>query len=109
MAQFQPRGAGSLSPAFSVFFDLGLAVLAVIGAVLNRYRAARALSSFDSRMLADIGLTQGDVDSAFSEPLWRDPTRRLAVIAIERRSAARAARLLGRTPENQKAQAELVN
>jgi uncharacterized protein YjiS (DUF1127 family) len=108
MAQLQPKDAGSLSPAFSFFFDLGLAVLAAIGAVVNRYQAGRALSQFDGRMLADIGLTPGDVDSAFSEPLWRDPTRRLAVIAVERRTAARAVRL-GRVHDHKPAEAELVN
>lgn len=108
MAQFQPKEAGSLSPALSFFFDLGLAVIAAVSAVVNRYQAARAFSQFDGRMLADIGLTPGDVDAAFSEPLWKDPTRRLAVIAIERRSAARAIRL-GRVHNHQKAEAELVN
>lgn len=108
MAKFQPTGAGSLSPAISFFFDLGLAVVAAVNAVVNRYQAANAFSQFDGRMLADIGLTPGDVDSAFSEPLWKDPTRRLAVIAVERRSAARAVRL-GRVHNHQKAEAELVN
>ena len=108
MAQFQPKGAGSLSPAFSFFFDLGLAVLSAISAVVNRYQAGRAFAQFDGRMLADIGLTPGDVDSAFSEPFWRDPTRRLAVIAVERRTAARAVRL-GRVHNHKPAEAELVN
>jgi uncharacterized protein YjiS (DUF1127 family) len=108
MAQFQPKDAGSLSPAFSFFFDIGLAVLAAVGAVVNRYQAGRAFSQFDGRMLADIGLTPGDIDSAFSEPIWKDPTRRLAVIAVERRCAARAVRL-GRVHEHKKAEAELVN
>ena len=108
MAQFLPKAAGSLSPALSYTFDFALAFLAAVNAVVNRYQAARALSQFDGRMLADIGLTPGDVDSAFSEPIWRDPTRRLAVIAVERRSAARAVRL-GRVHNHQKADAELVN
>ncbi len=108
MAQFLPRHAGSLNPAVSYVHDLGLAVLAAVKAVVNRYQAARAFSRFDRRMLADIGLTPGDVDSAFAEPLWKDPTRRLAVIAVERRSAARAARL-DRAKNHQKAQGELVH
>jgi uncharacterized protein YjiS (DUF1127 family) len=108
MAQFLPKDAGSPNPALSYVHDLGLAVVAAVNAVVNRYQAARAFSQFDSRMLADIGLTPGDVDSAFSEPIWKDPTRRLAVIAVERRSAARAVRL-GRIHNHQKAEAELVN
>lgn len=108
MAQYLPKEAGSLSPALSFVSDLGLALLAAVNAIVNRYQAAQAFSQFDGRMLADIGLTAGDVDSAFAEPLWRDPTRRLAVIAVERRSAARAMRL-GRIHNHQKAEAELVN
>jgi uncharacterized protein YjiS (DUF1127 family) len=69
--------------------DIGRSVLAGIRAVVNRYSAGQQLAAFDERMLRDIGLTPGDVSSAFSEPLWRDPTIRLSVLAVERRAAAR--------------------
>jgi hypothetical protein len=36
-------------------------------------------------MLADIGLTRGDVRDAYSEPVWRDPTAILVSRAHERR------------------------
>jgi uncharacterized protein YjiS (DUF1127 family) len=109
MAQYlPPKEAGSLNPALSYLSDFALAFVAALNAVVNRYQAARALAQFDGRMLADIGLTPGDVDSAFAEPIWRDPTRRLAVIAVERRTAARAIRL-GRVHNHQKAEAELVD
>lgn len=92
MAQYFHRGAGSLRSALSFIQDSGLALTAFVNAIVNRYEAGRALARLDSRMLADIGLTETDIGSAFSEPLWRDPTRRLAVISIERRAAMRAAR-----------------
>jgi uncharacterized protein YjiS (DUF1127 family) len=92
LALYFHRGAGSLRSALSFIHDAGLALTATVNAIVNRYEAGRTLARLDSRMLADIGLTENDVGSAFSEPLWRDPTRRLAVIAIERRTAVRAAR-----------------
>lgn len=102
MVQSLHRSAGSLSSALSYIRDIGLAVAAALNAVVNRYEAGRTLARFDSRMLADIGLTESDIATAFSEPLWRDPTRRLAVIAIERRAATRAHRreaMTEKTPE----------
>jgi uncharacterized protein YjiS (DUF1127 family) len=43
------------------------------------------LARFDDRMLADIGLTRGDLRDAVSEPVWRDPTTLLVSRAQERR------------------------
>ena len=45
----------------------------------------RLLAGLDDRMLADIGLTRGDVRDAYSEPVWRDPTAILVSRAHERR------------------------
>lgn len=98
MAQSLHRSAGSLSTALTIVRDAGLAAAAALNAVVNRYEAGRALARLDDRMLADIGLTRTDVGAAFSEPLWRDPTRRLAVIAVERRAAVRAARRRVKSP-----------
>lgn len=70
--------------------DVARRVPAVLRAIVNRRRAARDFAGFDSRMLADVGLTRADLDSAFAEPWWRDPTRRLTVLAVERRAAERA-------------------
>jgi uncharacterized protein YjiS (DUF1127 family) len=53
-------------------------------------REMRMLASFDDRMLADIGLTRGDLRDAVAEPLWRDPTHVLKARARERRSARAA-------------------
>jgi uncharacterized protein YjiS (DUF1127 family) len=48
-------------------------------------RDATSLSGMDDRMLADIGLTRGDLRDAYSEPVWRDPTAILVSRAHERR------------------------
>jgi len=50
----------------------------------NRHDAAM-LASLDDRMLADIGLTRGDLRDAFSQPLWQDPTVVLTSRIRERR------------------------
>ncbi len=60
--------------------------------VKNR-RAAATLAGLDDRMLADIGLTRGDLRDAFSEPVWRDPTAMLVSRAHERRINRRRARI----------------
>ena len=52
--------------------------------VKNR-RDAAMLTGLDDRMLADIGLTRGDLRDAYSEPVWRDPTAILVDRAQERR------------------------
>ena len=51
----------------------------------------RCLPGLDDRMLADIGLTRGDVRDAYSEPVWRDPTAILVSRAQERRINRRRA------------------
>jgi len=56
--------------------------------VKHRHDANR-LATLDDRMLADIGLTRGDVRDAYSEPVWRDPTAILVSRARERRSSRR--------------------
>jgi uncharacterized protein YjiS (DUF1127 family) len=53
--------------------------------MLKNRRDAAMLTGLDDRMLADIGLTRGDVRDAYSEPVWRDPTTILVSRAHERR------------------------
>ena len=53
--------------------------------ILKNRRDAVLLAGLDDRMLADIGLTRGDVRDAVSEPVWRDPTAILVSRAHERR------------------------
>lgn len=52
-------------------------------------RVAWRLARLDDRLLADIGLTRGDIDRALSLPLSQDPTRELYRISWERRRAWR--------------------
>src|SRR6476660_7779097 len=59
-------------------------VRSVVQTLKNR-RDATILAGMDEHMLADIGLTRGDVRDAFSEPVWRDPTAVLTSRAHERR------------------------
>jgi len=56
---------------------------------LRRRREAAVLATFNDRMLADIGLTRGDLHDAFAEPPWRDPTAVLVARVRERRAARR--------------------
>jgi uncharacterized protein YjiS (DUF1127 family) len=48
-------------------------------------REANALARLDRHMLADIGITRSDLNDAFSEPFWEDPTALLRERASERR------------------------
>ena len=57
---------------------------ALVQTLKNR-RDAAILTGLDDRMLADIGLTRGDLRDAYSEPVWRDPTAILVTRAQERR------------------------
>jgi uncharacterized protein YjiS (DUF1127 family) len=87
------RLAGFLpAPSPTVFGTLQ----AGFGHILVRFRAwqnrraVAGLLEFDERMLRDIGVTRGDVASALALPSSQDPSLRLAVISVERRSARRA-------------------
>ena len=55
-------------------------------------RAIATLARLDSHMLADIGLTRGDVHAALAVPLGDDPSRQLARLHRERHLARLAAR-----------------
>jgi uncharacterized protein YjiS (DUF1127 family) len=48
-------------------------------------REAAALAGLDRRMLADIGINRADLNDAFSEPFWHDPTALLNERVSERR------------------------
>jgi uncharacterized protein YjiS (DUF1127 family) len=69
----------------NAFAGLVVARVRQVGQMLKNRRDAVTLASLDERMLADIGLTRGDVRDAFSEPVWRDPTAILVSRAKERR------------------------
>ncbi len=50
----------------------------------NRRSVAR-LSEFDDHLLADLGLTRGDVEAALSQPFSHDPSVELQRIARDSR------------------------
>lgn len=62
-----------------------------VARALKNRRDAGMLSGLDDRMLADIGLTRGDLRDAYAEPLWHDPTDVLARRSAERRTSRRRA------------------
>ena len=86
-----PFAPSSCSQAFAA---VGMTVARIGRWLVDAWRHrhdAVALAAFDDRMLADIGLTRGDLNDALAEPLWRDPTSVLARRQGERRKARRAA------------------
>ena len=64
-----------------------------VSQMLKNRRDAAIVAGMDEHMLADIGLTRGDVRDAFSEPVWRDPTALLVSRAHERRINRRRMRI----------------
>ena len=88
---FQPRSAACSQAAtrhrtaLDDLSDAAQSVVATLRAWRRRMRERDQLSRMDDRMLADIGLTRGDVRDAVSEPVWRDPTAILVSRAQERR------------------------
>ena len=80
-----PIAGGTLVRAFlSLLALVTLWVKNVQRARRNR-REAMALAGLDRRLLADIGLNRSDLNDAFSEPFWEDPTVLLRERSDERR------------------------
>ena len=80
--------AGALARLTHISGTVALRVVNFLRAVKARHEMDR-LVGFDDRMLADIGLTRGDLRDAVAEPLWRDPTAILVARSRERRKARR--------------------
>ena len=69
-------------------------LLAGVTGLVRSYRHRRqvaALLTWDDRGLDDIGVTRGDVQLALGLPVAEDPSFRLRMWALERRSARLAA------------------
>jgi uncharacterized protein YjiS (DUF1127 family) len=79
-----PTAARTFARIAALAGTVALRVVNVVRAYLNR-RDIQVLAGLDERMLADIGLTKGDVRDAVAEPLWRDPTNLLVNRVRERR------------------------
>ncbi len=82
--------AGSLARLGGFIGTVALRAVSLMRAFKAR-RDMAMLASFDDRMLADIGLTRGDLRDAIAEPLWRDPSAVLVTRSRERRLSRRSA------------------
>jgi hypothetical protein len=58
--------------------------------VWSNRRQVGGLMDLDERMLADLGLTRGDIAASLATPFLDDPSRHLTNLAHERRNARRA-------------------
>jgi uncharacterized protein YjiS (DUF1127 family) len=74
------------APAFSI-----RSAFKAMRTVWERRRVVGQLGALDDYMLRDIGITRFDVASVMAEPLFRDPSKKLAERAAETRDAHRAA------------------
>ena len=80
-----PIAAGTLARVFASVLALVTHWLKALAKARRHRRQASKLAGLDRRMLADIGITRADLQDAFSEPFWEDPTALLRERAIERR------------------------
>jgi uncharacterized protein YjiS (DUF1127 family) len=92
-----PIGAGALSRAFASLLAVAAHWAKAVAKASRNRREVQKLAGLDRRMLADIGITRADVNDAFSEPFWEDPTALLRERAIERRMNRRASRVYSET------------
>lgn len=70
----------------------GAAVFVQAWTAFRHRRAVSNLLAFDDHLLADIGLTRGDVAASLSVGGLGDPSTRLRILAVERRAGTRALR-----------------
>ena len=82
------------APTSSLFGALGFwlarcaEALTAVKTAWERRRLIGRLGALDDHMLRDIGITRQDIVSVLAEPMFRDPSQKLA----ERADAARMAR-----------------
>src|SRR3979490_1227724 len=81
----QSRTASQLAQVVNVITGSLVVRARQLAQMVKNRRDATMLAGLDDRMLADIGLTRGDLRDAYSEPVWRDPTAILVSRAHERR------------------------
>ena len=80
-----PIGAGTLARGLAVITTALTHSLKALARARRNRKEAAALAGLDRRMLKDIGISQADLNDAFSSPFWEDPTSLLRERAIERR------------------------
>jgi uncharacterized protein YjiS (DUF1127 family) len=88
--EFTPRLSLTTTEKMAHAAEAGFARLAAAWKAWRNRRAVASLLEWDANMLKDIGLTQGDVLSALAAPVSEDPSYRLGVMSVERRSAFQA-------------------
>jgi uncharacterized protein YjiS (DUF1127 family) len=81
----RPPFSTPLARLAAVSLDRVVTAVKTLASWRQRRRDAALLARADDRMLADIGLTRGDVYDALSGAPWNDPTAILRVRALERR------------------------
>ncbi|HVY19348.1 MAG TPA: DUF1127 domain-containing protein [Bauldia sp.] len=72
------------------FVEAGFARVASAWTAMKNRRSVNRLLEWDSHMLADIGLTEGDVRSALASRLAEDPSYQLRAFSAERKAATRS-------------------
>jgi uncharacterized protein YjiS (DUF1127 family) len=65
-------GAARRHAALDALSDAGHWTLATLREWFRRSRERHQLAQLDSRMLADIGLTQADREMLVNKPFWRE-------------------------------------
>ena len=83
--------AAPLGRVFSLLAGRARRALKQLAEKVKSRRDAMRLAELDDRMLADIGLSRGDLRDAFALPPWRDPGGLLARGVAERRGSRRRA------------------
>ena len=83
--EFQTRTPSQLAQTVSAIAGSLVVCARHFAQLVKNRRDASTLAGLDDRMLADIGLTRGDLRDAYSEPVWNDPTAILVSRAHERR------------------------
>jgi uncharacterized protein YjiS (DUF1127 family) len=80
-----PVAGNTLVRVFASLLAMVAFWLKALARARRHRREAAALAGLDRRMLADIGISRSDLNDAFSEPFWEDPTALLRERALERR------------------------
>ena len=82
-----PIAGSTLVRGFLAMLSLVTHWLKQVARARRHRREVAALAGLDRRMLADIGISRSDLNDAFSEPFWQDPTLLLHARVSERRSS----------------------
>jgi uncharacterized protein YjiS (DUF1127 family) len=85
ITQFSKTSTAPIAQGLAAFAGIVVRRVQQFARAFKHRHDAAMLAGLDDRMLADIGLTRGDLRDAFSQPLWQDPTVILTSRVRERR------------------------